>query len=95
MLAFFHLLVTFVANLFQSRRRLEVENLFLRHQLNIAMRRAPHRLRLRTRERASVCPVLFSPTRFFGGIEQVSESIGDGNPAVGQGGQASPVSCAN
>jgi hypothetical protein len=42
-----------------------------------------------------VCPVLFSPTRFFGGIEQVSESIGDGNPAVGQGGQASPVSCAN
>jgi hypothetical protein len=52
MLAFFHLLVTFVANLFRSRRRLEVENLFLRHQLNIAMRRAPHRLRLRTRERA-------------------------------------------
>ena len=52
MLAFFHLLVTFVANLFRSRRRLEVENLFLRHQLNIAMRRAPHRLRLRTSERA-------------------------------------------
>jgi hypothetical protein len=52
MLAFFHLLVTFVANLFRSRRRLEVENLFLRHQLNIAMRRAPHRLRLRTRDRA-------------------------------------------
>jgi hypothetical protein len=52
MLAFFHLLVTFVANLFRSRRQLEVENLFLRHQLNIAMRRAPHRLRLRTSERA-------------------------------------------
>lgn len=52
MLAFFHLLVTFVANLFRSRRRLEVENLFLRHQLNIAMRRAPYRLRLRTRDRA-------------------------------------------
>src|SRR5713101_2790877 len=50
--AFFHLLVTFVANLFRSRRRLEVENLFLRHQLNIAMRRAPHRVRLRTSERA-------------------------------------------
>src|SRR6266699_3606054 len=52
MLAFFHLLVTVVAHLFRSRRQLEVENLFLRHQLNIAMRRAPHRLRLRTRERA-------------------------------------------
>jgi hypothetical protein len=52
MLAFFHLLVTFIANLFRSRRRLEVENLFLRHQLNIAMRRAPHRLRLHTRDRA-------------------------------------------
>jgi hypothetical protein len=25
----------------QSRRRLEVENLFLRHQLNIALRRTP------------------------------------------------------
>ena len=52
MLAFFHLLVRFVANLFRSRRRLEVENLFLRHQLNIAMRRAPHRPRLRRRDRA-------------------------------------------
>ena len=51
MLAFFHLLVRFVANLFRSRRRLEIENLFLRHQLNIAMRRAPHRLRLRMRDR--------------------------------------------
>jgi hypothetical protein len=36
----------------QSRRRLEVENLFLRHQLNIALRRAPHRLRLRGSDRA-------------------------------------------
>jgi hypothetical protein len=33
MLAILHLLGTFVANLFRSRRRLEVENLFLRHQL--------------------------------------------------------------
>jgi hypothetical protein len=29
-----------MANLFKSRRRLEAENLFLRHQLNIALRRA-------------------------------------------------------
>ena len=52
MLAILHLLGTFVANLFRSRRRLEVENLFLRHQLNIALRRAPHRLRLRGSDRA-------------------------------------------
>ena len=41
-----HLLVIFVANIFKSRPRLEAENLFLRHQLNIASRRAPPRLRL-------------------------------------------------
>jgi len=51
MFATFHLLGTFVANLFKSRRQLEVENLFLRHQLNIALRRAPHRLRLRGSDR--------------------------------------------
>src|SRR6266508_3481093 len=52
MLAILHLLATFVANLFKPRRRLEVENLFLRHQLNIALRRTPHRLRLRGSDRA-------------------------------------------
>ena len=31
--------------------RLEVENLFLRHQLNVALRRAPRRLRLRGSDR--------------------------------------------
>jgi hypothetical protein len=52
MLAILHLLGTFVANLFRPRRRLEVENLFLRHQLNIALRGAPHPLRLRGSDRA-------------------------------------------
>jgi hypothetical protein len=47
MLAILHLFGMLVANLFRSRRRLEVENLFLRHQLNIALR--PHRRRLRLR----------------------------------------------
>ena len=37
---------------FKSRRRLEIENLYLRHQLNIAVRRSPHRLRLRMADRA-------------------------------------------
>ena len=33
----------FVANLFKSRQRLQAENLFLRHQLNVALRLAPLR----------------------------------------------------
>ena len=52
MLAFLQLLGTFVANLFKSRRQLEVENLFLRHQLNFALRGAPRHLRLRGSDRA-------------------------------------------
>jgi hypothetical protein len=52
MLALLHLFGTFVINLFKSQRRLEAENLFLRHQLNIALRRAPQRLRLRGSDRA-------------------------------------------
>ncbi len=50
--AILHLLVMFVADIFKSRRRLEAENLFLRHQLNIALRRAPPRLRLYGSDRA-------------------------------------------
>lgn len=46
------MLGTFAADLFRSRQRLEVENLFLRHQLNIALRRAPQRIRLRGGDRA-------------------------------------------
>src|ERR1039458_2233999 len=46
MLAILHSLGLFVLDLFKSRCRLEAENLFLRHQLNIALRQAPPRLRL-------------------------------------------------
>jgi transposase InsO family protein len=42
----------FVVDLFKSRSRLEAENLFLRHQLNIALRRAPPRFRLDGSDRA-------------------------------------------
>src|SRR5215831_9619552 len=52
MLAILQLFGMFVANLCRSRRQLEVENLFLRHQLNIALRRVPHHLRLRGSDRA-------------------------------------------
>jgi hypothetical protein len=46
MFAILRALGMFVADLFKSRSRLEGENLFLRHQLNIALRRAPAYLRL-------------------------------------------------
>src|SRR5262245_61914504 len=46
MLAVLYSLVMFVVDLFKSRHRLEAENLFLRHQLSVAIRRAPPRLRL-------------------------------------------------
>ena len=50
--AILHALGMFVADLFKSRSRLEAENLFLRHQLSIALRRAPPRLRLLGIDRA-------------------------------------------
>jgi hypothetical protein len=45
-------LAMFIIDFFKSPRRLEVENLFLRHQLNIALRQAPPRLRLHGSDRA-------------------------------------------
>ena len=66
MFAILHALVIFAADMFKSRCRLEVENLLLRHQLNIALRRAPPRLRLRGSDRAllvwitRVCPELLN-----------------------------------
>jgi len=52
MLAILHSIGTFIVDFFKSRGRLEAENLFLRHQLSIALRRAPPRLRLRGSDRA-------------------------------------------
>src|SRR5260370_24669236 len=52
MLAILHSLGMFMVDFFKSPRRLEAENLFLRHQLSIALRRAPPRLRLRGSDRA-------------------------------------------
>ena len=64
MFAILHALGMFVVDLFKSRSRLEAENLFLRHQLNIALRRAPPRVRLHGSDRAllvwitRICPNL-------------------------------------
>ena len=52
MFAILHALGTLVVDLFKSRSRLGAENLFLRHQLTIALRRAPPRRRLRGSDRA-------------------------------------------
>ncbi len=52
MFAILHALGMFVTDLLKSRSRLEAENLLLRHQLTIAMRQAPPRLRLRGSDRA-------------------------------------------
>ena len=52
MFAILHALGMFVADLFKSRSRLEAENLLLRHQITIALRQAPPRLRLRGGDRA-------------------------------------------
>jgi len=52
MLAILRLLAVFVVDLFKSPRRLEAENLFLRHQLNIALRHRSTRLPLRGSDRA-------------------------------------------
>jgi transposase InsO family protein len=52
MFVILHGLGMFVADMFKSRRRLEAENLFLRHQLNIALRRALPRPRLYGSDRA-------------------------------------------
>jgi hypothetical protein len=51
MFAIIYLLASFIADLFKSPRRLELENLFLRHQLIIALRRAPQRVPLRAGDR--------------------------------------------
>jgi hypothetical protein len=106
MVAIIYLLGTFIADLLKSRRRLEVENLFLRHQLNIILRRPPQRLRLRGSDRALMIwmtrlwPSLLALARVVqrppscGGIGQGSGPIGAGDPKVGEEGPQSRMSCA-
>ncbi len=71
MLAILQSLGMFVADLFKSRRRLEAENLFLLHQLNIALRRARPRLRLHGSDRA----LLVWMTRIWPSLLDVSQVV--------------------
>jgi hypothetical protein len=96
---------TLVVSLFKSHRRLQVENLFLRHQLNIALRHAPQRLRLHGSDRALLTwmtwlwPSLLGSARVvqpdtpFAGIEQGFGPIGAGNRAVTLAGLKLAVTC--
>jgi hypothetical protein len=64
MVAILYAFGMFVADLLKSRYRLDAANMFLRHQLNIALKRAPPCLRLRGSDRAlfilmtKLCPSL-------------------------------------
>jgi len=51
MLGMVELLLRWLASLVKSRRRLQAENLVLRHQLNILRPRAPGRMRLSNADR--------------------------------------------
>jgi len=52
MIAIALLFVRMLCDCFKSRRRLEAENLVLRHQLNVLQQRAPRRVHLRWADRA-------------------------------------------
>ncbi len=71
MLAILRLLAVFVVDLFKSPRRLEAENLFLRHQLNIALRHRSTRLPLRGSDRA----LLVWMTRLWPGLLGMAQVV--------------------
>ena len=101
-----HSLAMFAIDFFKPRRRLEVENLFLRHQLSIILRRAPPRLRPRGSDRAlmvwltgsgqacSMRRVSSNRRPSFADIVLVSRRSDVGNHESGQGGQRSSANCA-
>ena len=105
-MAILHSLAMFVIDFFKSPRRLEAENLFLRHQLCIAVRRAPPRLRLRGSDRAlmvwltRLCPSLLGaahvvqPETILRWHRAGFTRAGVGSRGSGQGGHRSLASCA-
>src|SRR5438105_9277359 len=73
MFALLHSLTMFFIDFFKSPRRLEAENLFLRHQLSIALRRAPPRPRLHGSDRA----LMVWLTRLWPSLCSACRSTGD------------------
>ena len=106
MFALMQLFVALVSNRFKSPRRLEIENLYLRHQLNIALRQTRHRFRLKGADRALLVwmtwlwPSMLSlsrvvqPDRSCAGIGRAFEPTGAGNTGGDRVGPGLPVSCA-
>jgi len=104
MFSILHTLAAFVADLVKSRSRLEAENLLLRHQLNVAVRKAPARLRLRGCDRAILVwlvrlwPNLLDAVQVVKpsctGIGQAPERFGAGSRKIGQGDLRLIVTCA-
>ena len=106
MLALLYALGMFVADLFKSRSRLEAEKLFLRHQLNLALRQKRLRIRLRGSDRALLvwmvrlwpslldAVLIVQPETILGTALELGR-CGGGNPGIGQGGQRSITSFAN
>ncbi len=107
MFAILHALGMFVVGLFKSQNRLEADNLFLCHQLAIALRRAPPRLRLRGSDRALFKWMTKLWPSLLGAAQMVKpETIlrwhragfkvfWRGNPGIGQGVPRSIVACVN
>ena len=105
MFRFLHALAIFVANLFKSRRRLETENIWLRHQLNVALR-GSERLRIGIDRAlwvwlARLGPDLLGsiqvvkPETCCAGIERVFEPTGAGSRGSGDGAPRSMMNCGN
>ena len=106
MLALLLLIGNLLLDPFKSRSRLVAENLFLRQQLNIALRRAPPRLRLCRYDRVLLVlmtwvwpsllgmPKLFNRALSCGGIVPGSEPTGAGSRTAGRAGPRSTGRCA-
>jgi hypothetical protein len=71
MFAILRALGMFIADLFKSRCRLEAENLLLRHQLAIALRRAPPCLRLLRSDRVLLVWITRLWPSLFGAVQLV------------------------
>ena len=85
----------FVVDLFKSRSRLEAENLFLRRRPNIALRRAPSRIRLSGSDRVLLVlmtklwpnlgwPDWLSRRLFFDGTVRALGCFGGGSYGTGR-----------
>lgn len=71
MIAILRILLAFVFGLFKSKARLEAENAFLRHQLNVLRRKVPHRVSMSNWDRLTfvgfyrLFPFLLETTRII------------------------------